>query len=74
MKTLPVTVLSGFVGAGKSAVLNHVLNSLDGLKVAVIVNETGQASPGALQTSRAASLTGTGERLIELSLGCIAAP
>ena len=71
MKTLPVTVLSGFVGAGKSAVLNHVLNSLDGLNVAVIVNETGPSKPGAFQTSRAASLTGTGERLIELSLGCI---
>lgn len=71
MKTLPVTVLSGFVGAGKSAVLNHVLSSLDGLKVAVIVNEMGRTSPGAFQTSRAASRTSTGEKLIELSQGCI---
>jgi len=40
MKTLPVTILSGFVGSGKTTVLQHVLNNLEGLNVAVILNET----------------------------------
>ena len=32
---LPVTVLSGFLGAGKTTVLNHILNHRHGKKVAV---------------------------------------
>lgn len=36
---LPVTVLSGFLGAGKMPLLNHVLNNRDGRCVAVIVND-----------------------------------
>ena len=28
---LPVTVLSGFLGAGKTTVLNHILNNRNGL-------------------------------------------
>ncbi|MCX6018068.1 MAG: GTP-binding protein [Chloroflexi bacterium] len=62
---LPVTVLSGFFGAGKTAVLNHVLKNCDGRKVAVIVNEMGEVR------SDSAALYGVDERLIELSNGCI---
>ena len=40
MKTIPVTILSGFVGAGKTAVLQHVLQNLQGLNVAVILNDS----------------------------------
>ena len=38
---LPVTVLSGFLGAGKTTVLSHILNNRQGKKVAEIASEVG---------------------------------
>ena len=38
-KRLPVTVLSGFLGAGKTTMLSHILNNRENRKVAVIVND-----------------------------------
>jgi Ni2+-binding GTPase involved in maturation of urease and hydrogenase len=36
---LPVTVLSGFLGAGKTSLLRHILKGSHGLRIAVIVND-----------------------------------
>ncbi len=36
---LPVTVLSGFLGVGKTTLLNYILNNREGKGVAVIVND-----------------------------------
>lgn len=39
--TLPLTVIGGYLGAGKTTVLNHLLGNDAGLRIAVLVNDFG---------------------------------
>ncbi|SIS11542.1 GTP-binding protein [Natronorubrum thiooxidans] len=67
---IPVTVLSGPLGAGKTTVLNHVLTADHGLEVAVVVNDMGDVNVDAEHVAQQTDLGGD-EEIIELSNGCI---
>ena len=63
--SIPVTILTGFLGSGKTTLINHILGSGHGLKIAVIVNEFGDISIDDKLISHQA------QNIIELANGCI---
>lgn len=61
---IPVTVLTGFLGAGKTTLVNHILTADHGQRVAVIENEFGDVGIDD------ALVLGGDETIIEMSNGC----
>jgi len=65
--TVPVTVVSGYLGAGKTTLINHVLSNPGGRRVAVIVNDMGEVNVDAELVAR----ENDDEGIVDLSNGCI---
>jgi G3E family GTPase len=63
--TIPFTILTGFLGAGKTTTLNRVLAAPHGRRIAVLVNELGRI---AIDTKL---IVRRGSDVLELAGGCV---
>ena len=51
-KDIPVLLLTGYLGSGKTTVVNKILNNRKGIKFAVIVNDIGEVNIEAWSAKR----------------------
>ncbi len=70
-QTIPVTVLSGTLGAGKTTTLNHLLRESGDRDLAVLVNDMGEVNVDADLVAESSDISADEEELVELSNGCI---
>lgn len=70
-KIVPITLLTGYLGAGKTTLINHVLNNKEGYKVAVIVNDIGEINIDATLIQKGGVVNEKDADLVPLQNGCI---
>lgn len=70
-KIVPITLLTGYLGAGKTTLINHVLNNQEGFRVAVIVNDIGEVNIDADLIGKGGIVQEEDSSLVPLSNGCI---
>ena len=66
----PITLLCGYLGAGKTTLMNKVLTNQKGYKVAVIVNDIGEINVDESLIAKGANITDTSS-IVGLQNGCI---
>ncbi|MCH5325883.1 MAG: GTP-binding protein [Duncaniella sp.] len=67
----PVLLLTGYLGSGKTTLVNHILTNERGIKFAVIVNDIGEVNIDADLIERGGVVDSKDDSLVALSNGCI---
>ena len=68
---IPATVVTGFLGAGKTTLIRHMLTNANGKRIALIINEFGDLGVDGDILKGCGDETCTDDDVMELSNGCI---
>lgn len=70
-KQLPILLLTGYLGSGKTTLVNHILTNERGIKFAVIVNDLGEVNIDADLIQKGGVVDSNDDSLVALQNGCI---
>ena len=71
LSKIPVTVVTGFLGSGKTTLIRHLIETTEGRRLAVIVNEFGDVGVDGEILKSCAIPDCPAENIVELANGCI---
>lgn len=70
-KEIPVLLLTGYLGSGKTTLVNHILSNQQGIRFAVIVNDIGEVNIDASLIRKEGIVGNKDKSLVALQNGCI---
>ena len=70
-KDIPVLLLTGYLGSGKTTLVNHILANKRGIRFAVIVNDIGEVNIDASLIQKGGVVNQKDDSLVALQNGCI---
>ncbi len=71
MQRIPATIITGFLGAGKTSLVRHLLANANGHRLAIIVNEFGELGIDREVLLGCGDETCTEDDIVELANGCL---
>lgn len=71
LEKIPVTVVTGFLGAGKTTLIRHLMQNPEGRRLAVLVNEFGDVGVDGAILQACADANCPESAIVELANGCI---
>src|SRR5579871_3639452 len=71
MRKIPATIVTGFLGAGKTSLLRHLVANAEGRRIALIINEFGELGIDRELLLGCGIESCTADDVVELANGCI---
>ena len=70
-QTVPITLITGYLGSGKTTLINHILKNANNHHIAVIVNDLGEVNIDAELIEKGGVVSSKDDNLVALQNGCI---